>query len=90
MKYSEKQRIEFDRGQAYLLTGKSGAGKTHLANCITRQNTDSKLDIQINETPLDDVNYNVWRNSVLMVDKNQLVRRRHHHRQPDLFPPKLK
>ncbi|ELB2781158.1 ATP-binding cassette domain-containing protein [Vibrio alginolyticus] len=69
VKYSEKQRIEFERGQAYLLTGKSGAGKTHLANCITRQNTDSKLDIQINETPLDDVNYNVWRNSVLMVDK---------------------
>ncbi|ELA6792731.1 ATP-binding cassette domain-containing protein [Vibrio alginolyticus] len=69
VKYSEKQRIEFERGQAYLLTGKSGTGKTHLANCITRQNTDSKLDIQINETPLDDVNYNVWRNSVLMVDK---------------------
>ncbi|EJS2609416.1 ATP-binding cassette domain-containing protein [Vibrio alginolyticus] len=69
VKYSEKQRIEFERGQAYLLTGKSGAGKTHLANCITRQNTDSKLDIQINETPLDNVNYNVWRNSVLMVDK---------------------
>ncbi|ELA8362191.1 ATP-binding cassette domain-containing protein [Vibrio alginolyticus] len=69
VKYSEKQRIEFERGQAYLLTGKSGAGKTHLANCITRQNTDSKLDIQINETPLDDVNYNVWCNSVLMVDK---------------------
>ncbi|HHF2885682.1 ATP-binding cassette domain-containing protein [Vibrio diabolicus] len=69
VKYSEKQRIEFEHGQAYLLTGKSGAGKTHLANCITRQNTDSKLDIQINETPLDDVNYNVWRNSVLMVDK---------------------
>ncbi|EOX4456008.1 ATP-binding cassette domain-containing protein [Vibrio sp. D3] len=69
VKYSEKQRIEFELGQAYLLTGKSGAGKTHLANCITRQNTDSKLDIQINETPLDDVNYNVWRNSVLMVDK---------------------
>ncbi len=69
VKYSEKQRIEFERGQAYLLTGKSGAGKTHLANCITRQNTDSKLDIQINKTPLDDVNYNVWRNSVLMVDK---------------------
>ncbi|HGS5164484.1 TPA: ATP-binding cassette domain-containing protein [Vibrio harveyi] len=69
VKYSEKQRIEFERGQAYLLTGKSGAGKTHLANCITRQNTDSKLDIQINETSLDDVNYNVWRNSVLMVDK---------------------
>ncbi|MEF1305393.1 ATP-binding cassette domain-containing protein, partial [Vibrio owensii] len=69
VKYSEKQRIEFERGQAYLLTGKSGAGKTHLAYCITRQNTDSKLDIQINETPLDDVNYNVWRNSVLMVDK---------------------
>ncbi|MEF1212147.1 ABC transporter transmembrane domain-containing protein, partial [Vibrio alginolyticus] len=57
VKYSEKQRIEFERGQAYLLTGKSGAGKTHLANCITRQNIDSKLDIQINETPLDDVNY---------------------------------
>ncbi len=69
VKYSEKQRIEFERGQAYLLTGKSGAGKTHLANCITRQNTDNKLDIKINETPLDDVNYNVWRNSVLMVDK---------------------
>ncbi|MBS9954443.1 ATP-binding cassette domain-containing protein [Vibrio alginolyticus] len=69
VKYSEKQRIAFERGHAYLLTGKSGAGKTHLANCITRQNTDSKLDIQINETPLDDVNYNVWRNSVLMVDK---------------------
>ncbi|NMS24975.1 ABC transporter ATP-binding protein, partial [Vibrio parahaemolyticus] len=28
VKYSEKQRIEFERGQAYLLTGKSGAGKT--------------------------------------------------------------
>ncbi|HHX8342098.1 TPA: ABC transporter transmembrane domain-containing protein [Vibrio alginolyticus] len=69
VKYSEKQRIEFERGQAYLLTGKSGAGKTHLANCVTRQNTDNKLDIKINETPLDDVNYNVWRNSVLMVDK---------------------
>ncbi|MHA2828555.1 ATP-binding cassette domain-containing protein [Vibrio harveyi] len=69
VKYSEKQRIEFERGQAYLLTGKSGAGKTHLANCITRQNTDSKLDIQINETQLDNVYYNVWRNSVLMVDK---------------------
>ena len=69
VKYSEKQRIEFELGQAYLLTGKSGSGKTHLANCITRQNSDSKLDIMINDTPLDDVNYNVWRNSVLMVDK---------------------
>jgi ABC-type bacteriocin/lantibiotic exporter with double-glycine peptidase domain len=69
VKYSDKQRIEFERGQAYLLTGKSGAGKTHLANCITRQNSDSKLDIMINDTPLDELNYNVWRNSVLMVDK---------------------
>ncbi len=32
---------------------------------ITRR----KLDIMINDTPLSDVNYNVWRNSVLMVDK---------------------
>ncbi|UPR58678.1 ATP-binding cassette domain-containing protein [Vibrio sp. ED004] len=69
IKYSDKQRIEFELGQAYLLTGKSGSGKTHLANCITRQNNDNKLDIMINDTPLDDVNYNVWRNSVLMVDK---------------------
>ena len=48
VKYSEKQRIEFELGQAYLLTGKSGSGKTHLANCITRQNSDNKLDIMIN------------------------------------------
>ena len=69
VKYSERQRIEFELGQTYLLTGKSGSGKTHLANCITRQNNDNKLDIMINDTPLSDVNYNVWRNSVLMVDK---------------------
>jgi ABC-type bacteriocin/lantibiotic exporter with double-glycine peptidase domain len=69
VRYSEKQRIEFELGQAYLLTGKSGSGKTHLANCITRQNSDNKLDIMINDTPLENLNYNVWRNSVQMVDK---------------------
>lgn len=69
IKYSKKQRIEFERGQAYLLAGQSGSGKTHLANCITRQTLDQQLDILINETSLTDINYNVWRNSVLMVDK---------------------
>ncbi|MFA0520226.1 ATP-binding cassette domain-containing protein, partial [Vibrio sp. 10N.222.55.E8] len=58
VKYSGKQRIEFELGQTYLLTGKSGSGKTHLANCITRQSKDSKLDIMINDTALDDINYN--------------------------------
>ncbi|WP_133126146.1 ABC transporter ATP-binding protein, partial [Vibrio sp. 10N.286.49.B3] len=70
VRYSDKKRIEFEIGQAYLLTGLSGSGKTHLAACITRQITDNRLDIKVDDLPLADINYNVWRNSVLVIDKS--------------------
>ncbi|MGL6314384.1 ABC transporter transmembrane domain-containing protein [Vibrio sp. WXL103] len=62
------KRIELNRGTAFLLTGRSGTGKTHLSSCLARQKHDPQLAILINDKSLDDINYNVWKNSVILIN----------------------
>lgn len=64
-------RIEFTQGKSYQLYGKSGCGKSHLVNCIAMQQKDENISITINDTPLEQLCYSSWRNSILLIDSNQ-------------------
>ncbi|MDR9826617.1 ATP-binding cassette domain-containing protein [Vibrio sp. FNV 38] len=66
--FSNQTRLLFNQGSAYLLTGKSGSGKTHLASCLSRQRVDEQLKISVDDTPLHEVSYNNWKNSVILIN----------------------
>ncbi|CAH0525767.1 ATP-binding cassette domain-containing protein [Vibrio hippocampi] len=66
--FPNRTRIQFNQGTAYLLTGISGSGKTHLSSCLSRQRIDAQLLITINDNPLEAINYNTWKNSVILVN----------------------
>ncbi|MGR5269526.1 ATP-binding cassette domain-containing protein [Vibrio astriarenae] len=68
VEFPNKTRVQFLKGNAYLLTGKSGSGKTHLSSCLARQRVDEQLHILIDQLPIEQLAYNDWKNSVILVN----------------------
>ncbi|WP_394242406.1 ATP-binding cassette domain-containing protein [Vibrio astriarenae] len=68
IEFPNKSRIRFEKGNAYLITGKSGSGKTHLCSCLARQRIDDNLQINIDSNPINTLNYTDWKNSVILVN----------------------
>ncbi|CAM4427775.1 ATP-binding cassette domain-containing protein [Vibrio agarivorans] len=68
VEFPNKSRVQFLKGNAYLLTGKSGSGKTHLSSCLARQRVDEQLHILIDQLPIEQLAYNDWKNSVILVN----------------------
>ncbi|MDN2483089.1 ATP-binding cassette domain-containing protein [Vibrio agarivorans] len=68
VEFPNKSRVQFLKGNAYLLTGKSGSGKTHLSSCLARQRVDKQLNILIDQLAIEELAYNDWKNSVILVN----------------------
>lgn len=62
--------INLNKGEIYILSGKSGTGKSYLASCIMQNIICEKIEILINNKKITDINYMSWKNHSLMINKN--------------------
>ncbi|GEA61941.1 ATP-binding cassette domain-containing protein [Vibrio comitans] len=70
VKTSLHKRIEFNRGNIYLMKGKSASGKTHLTSCMTQDRLDETLTVKCNGQPLTDYDYMSWRENVSHINRH--------------------
>ncbi|WP_299005781.1 ABC transporter transmembrane domain-containing protein [uncultured Shewanella sp.] len=69
----DKPLLTFTKGNLYILHGDTHCGKSYLAQCLTMERTDNKIQISVDDKSLSSLDYDSWKSQTIKIDAHSAL-----------------